>query len=332
MSINIKEKSKVILAKVQAAVGTPETLDATNILRTSNLQMSIYDGNTTEIDYDGGSGRDSVTKHTDAYNKFSFEADLIGGGDAGAGAIDPPPMADVIRACGYDMNTATLGEVVFTPSTRDSLDVVTVEVLRQETDNGDSTYDVYKYTTSDARGQLGLSFSDDRMKFVVTDLTGGYVLPTPVAANAFQPKPGALTVTPKPFTNSSTNSLTYNGVALCMHALNIPSLGWSVAPVDKPNCDDVQLQEEKIVIEATFKSTDWNTEFNPYALQEDTDTISYNTFEMSIDDRVGHIFKLNCEARLMGVQEVELEDGNLGYQVQLEVEDADFQFGFYASV
>ena len=106
MTTNINDKSKALYFENQAAVDVKETFDATDIIRTSNLEATIYDGETVTIDYDGGSGRNALTKHTTQYNKFSFEMDLIGGGDAGAGEINDPPAADVIRACGFDMALA----------------------------------------------------------------------------------------------------------------------------------------------------------------------------------------------------------------------------------
>lgn len=332
MTININERSKAIYVENQAVVGVKETFDAADILRTSNLQASIYDGETTTIDYDGGSGRNSVERHATFYNKFSFEADLIGGGDAGAGAINEPPMADVIRACGYDMDVATTGEVVFTMSDRSNIDVASVGMVRTVATNGASDFRVYRYDTLNARGQLGISLSDDRPKFVVTDLTGVYERPVDVTSTPLGTEVPALTVSPVTFTNGAFNTLTFNGETLCTHAFNIPSLGWSVVPIDKPNCDDITLQEQKVVIDITFKQLDWTASGNPFEWAEDHENANYYPLVLSMDSRVGHIFKINATGKMMNVQEVALEDGNVGVQAQIEVQDNDIDFGFYATV
>jgi len=332
MTISINAKSKAIYVENQAVVGTKETFDAADILRTSNLNASIYDGETTTIDYDGGTGRNAVERHKTFYNKFSFEADLIGGGDAGAGEIDPPPMADTIRACGYDMDVATTGEVVFTPSDRSNIDVASLGMVRTVGVNGASDFRVYRYDTYNARGQLGISLSDDRPKFVVTDMTGVYERPVDVTSTPLGTVIPALTVSPVTFTNGNTNTLTFNGEDLCTHAFNIPSTGWTVVPIDKPNCDDIVLQEEKIVIDITFKQLDFDTVGNPFEWAEDHVNANYYPLVLSIDTRVGHIFKINATGKMMNVQEVDLEDGSVGVQAQIEVQDNDFDFGFYAAV
>lgn len=330
MTLNINDRSKAIYVEDQAVEGTKETFDATDILRTSNLSATIYDGDTTTIEYDGGTGRNSVEKHTTAYNKFSFEADLIGGGDAGAGEINLPPMNDTILACGLDATLAT-GEVVYTPSNRDNISIASVGMVR--TVSGTTgAFRVYRYDTYNARGQLGFSFSDDRPKFVITDLTGIYERPVDVTSTPLGTVVPALTVSPVPFTSGSTNALTFNSVALCTHALTIPSTGWTVVPIDKPNCAEITLQEQKIVIDITFKQLDWTADGNPFEWAEDLVGTTYYPFAFSIDSRVGHIFKVNASARMMNVQEVTLEDGSVGIQAQLEVEDNDFSFGFYAAV
>jgi len=331
MTININERSKAIYVENQAVVGTKETFDGTDILRTSNLSASIYDGDTTTIDYDGGTGRNSVERHTTYYNKYSFEMDLIGGGDAGAGEIDEPPSADVIRACGFDMDVATTGEVKFTLSDRANIDVASVGMVRRVATNSPGDYRVYRYDSYNARGQLGLSLSEDRPKFVVTDLTGVYERPVDVTSTPLGTDAPALTVSPVTFTNNSFNTLTFHGQALCTHAFTIPSLGWSVVPIDKPNCDDITLQEQKVIIDVTFKQLDFATA-NPFEWAEDHINTAYYPLVLSMDNRVGHIFKLNATGRLMNAQEVALEDGNVGMQAQIEVQDNSIDFGFYATV
>jgi len=332
MTININERSKALYVETQAAVGVKEVFDATDILRTSNLQASIYDGDTTTIDYDGGTGRNSVEKHTTFYNKFSFEADLIGGGGDGAGNIEEPPMADVIRACGYDMDVSTAGEVVFTMSDRSNIDMASVGMVRTVATNGPGDFRVYRYDTLNARGQLGISLSDDRPKFVVSDFGGVYERPVDVTSTPLGTDVPALTVAPVTFTNGAFNTLTFNSEALCTHAFNIPSLGWTVSPIDKPNCADITLQEEKVVIDITFKQLDFATSGNPFEWAEDHENANYYPLVLSMDDREGHIFKINATGRMMNVQEVALEDGNVGVQAQIEVQDNAIDFGFYATV
>jgi len=332
MTVNINDRSKAVYVELQAAVDVKETFDATDILRTSNLQASIYDGDTTTIDYDGGTGRNAVERHVTQYNKFSFEADIIGGGDAGAGEINEPPMADTIRACGYDMDVATTGEVVFTMSDRSNIDMTSVGMVRTAGVNGASDFRVYRYDTINARGQLGISLSDDRPKFVVTDMTGVYETPVDVTSTPLGTVVPALTVSPITFTNGNTNTLTFNGEDLCTHAFNIPSMGWSVVPIDKPNCADISLQEEKVIIDITFKQLDWATVGNPFTWAEDHVTANYYPLVLSMDNRVGHIFKINATGRMMNVQEVTLEDGTTGVQAQIEVQDNTIDFGFYAAV
>jgi len=332
MTISINERSKALYAEVQAAVGVKETFDATDILRTSNLQAAIYDGDTTTINYDGGTGRNDVERHTTFYNKFSFEADLIGGGDAGGGAIDPPPMADIIRACGYDMDVSTPGEVVFTMADRANIDVASLGMVRTVETNSPGDFRVYRYDTLNARGQLGISLSDDRPKFVVTDMTGVYERPVDVTSTPLGTEVPALTAAPVTFTNGAFNTLTFNGESLCTHAFTIPSLGWSVVPVDKPNCDDVTLQEQKVVIDITFKQLDWTANGNPFEWAEDHENANYYPLVLSMDDRIGHICKINATGRMMNVQEVALEDGNVGVQAQIEVQDNLLDFGFYSTV
>ena len=330
MTTNINDKSKALYFENQAAVDVKETFDATDIIRTSNLEATIYDGETVTIDYDGGSGRNALTKHTTQYNKFSFEMDLIGGGDAGAGEINDPPAADVIRACGYDMALAT-GEAVFTPSDRSNIDMASLGMVRRVATNGVGDYKVYRYDTYNARGQLGISLSDDRPKFVVTDMTGVYERPVEVASTPLGTTVPAITASPVTFTNGSFNTLTFNSEKLCVHSFNIPNHGWSVVPIDKPNCADISLQEEKILIDITFKQLDFDGVANPFEWAEDHIQQNFYDLVLSMDNRVGHIFKLNATGKLMGLSEVALEDGNVGLQGQIEVQDDTIDFGFYAA-
>ena len=331
MAININYRAKAIYVKNQAAIGTAETLTAADILRTSNLEGSIYDGDTTNIDYDGGTGRNAIDRHMTQYNKFSFETDIIGGG-VDTGVVQEPPSAAVIRACGFDMDLTDPTQVLFTPSDRSNIDVATVRKVRRVATNAPGDYRVYSYDTLDARGALGISLSDDRPKFTVTDMTGIYQRPVEIASTPLGTDVPNLSISPVTFTNGSFNVLNFNGIELCTHAFNIPNTGWAVAPIDKPNCSDITLTEEKIVMDITFKQLDFATEGNPFEWAEDHDTVQYYPFNLSMDNREGHIFKIGGTARLMNAQETNLEDGNVGIQAQLEIEDDDFNFGFYAAV
>lgn len=331
MALNINERSKVLLGKVQAAKGTAETLAAADMVRTSNLSMSIYDGDTATTNYDGGTGRNDFDRHTTFYNKFNFEMDLIGGGDNGGTDINPPPAADFLRACGWDMDASVANQRTFSIADRSNIDVATLGVNRRVAVNGTNDFRVYRYDTYDARGSVGLSFNDDRPKFVFNDFTGIYTRPYEIASSMIGTDLTGNFVSPRPFIDSSFTSLTFNGEALCTHSLDIPSLGWNVVPLDKVNCADVNLQEQKMMVDLTFKQLDFTTEFNPFEFAEDHLNQNYYTFEFEFDDRVGHIFRVNATARMKNAQETALEDGNVGVTAQLEVQDDDLTFGWYAA-
>lgn len=331
MSLNINERSKVLLGKVQSSKGTAETLAAGDMIRTSNLSATIYDGDTATTNYDGGTGRNDFERHTTFYNKYNFEMDLIGGGDNGGTDIFDPPAAQFLRACGWDMDASTANQRTFSLADRNNIDVVTLGMNRRIQENGASDYRTYRYDTYDARGSVGLSFNDDRPKFVFSDFTGVYTRPYEVASSAIGTTISGNFVSPKPFINSSFTALTFNSEALCTHSLDIPTLGWSVVPLDKVNCADVTLQEQKMMIDITFKQLDFATQFNPFEFAEDHVNQNYYPFAFEFDDRTGHIFRLNSTVRMKNAQETALEDGNVGVTAQLEVQDDALTYGWYAA-
>ena len=329
--MNINEKAKALYIKTQTAMGAEEALTAADIVRTTNLDADIYTGETSTVDYDGGTGRSAVDRHKSSYNTFSFEMDLIGGGDDGGTDIFAPPSAAMLRACGWDMDATTPNQRTFSLSSRDDIDVVTLGMTRLIRKNGATDFDVIRYDTYDARGAVGLSFSDDRPKWMFSDVTGYHKRPYKALASPIGTEQPANFVSPKPFRKDSFASMTLGGVDLCVHTLSIPNLGWTVAPIDVVNCRETSLQEAKILIDVIFKQLDFDTELNVFELAEDHSVMTYSPFALQYDHRVGHIFKANSSVRVMNPKEVALSDGNLGVQAQLEVDDGSFTFGWHAA-
>ena len=329
MSANISAKAKALYGALQSSLGTASTLTAADITRTSGLSHTIYDGQTQTIAYDGQDGRNDFEKHVDFWNKYNFEMDLVGGGDDGGTDILEPPVARFLRACGWDMDSTVPNQRTFTLSDRSNIDAITLGSTRRKATNGAGDFEVYRYDTFDARGQAALQFSDDRPKFVFSEFTGKYVRPYRIASTPLGTDvPTTSFVSPNPLIDSAYTTLRWKGQDLCTHALSIPNMGWTVVGIDRPGCSEVHLNEQKIMIEITFKQTDWENEFNPFQEAEDHQVQNYENFKLVCDDRVGHIFKLDATARLKNVQETDLSDGSVGVTAQLEVDT--MTFGWYA--
>ena len=167
----ISSKSKFLAGAVETVEGVnPGTL---NLIRTSNLEMMAYEGNTRRREYDGDDGRKQPTVKSNIHSSFSFDTDFSGSGDP-----------TVIPAVGAFLQMAGLSRVANATAGYDFLisdpsDVDTGTLLgRRKAGRGTTGINYVNYESSGVRGYVGILLqkgSDPVFQF--RDMKGSYIRP-----------------------------------------------------------------------------------------------------------------------------------------------------------
>ena len=225
MTIHISARSKVLFGKVQAALGTPEALVDGDILKTSGLECEIYTGDSVNIEYDGDDARDTPTLQKTFYNKMSFQTDLVGGGESG-GNIVVPPVGTYLRCCGWDQDLTDPTKAVYTLSDASDIDAGTFSYMNRVSESGGNVRK-YIHTAHDARGvvNISLSPSEDRPKFLFTEMTGQYTRPQDITdARTMVPTGNFATAQPSTAQSNCLNVIS-NTMACSCKLIELPHPG-----------------------------------------------------------------------------------------------------------
>ncbi|MEZ5537641.1 MAG: hypothetical protein R3F02_18730 [Thiolinea sp.] len=174
----IDSKAKFIAGAVEATEGTnPGTLAQ---LRTRNLEVTSYDGDSRRREYDGDDGRNNPTVKPNRHTSFSFDADFAGSGDPTViSALDEYlRMAGLARA-----PNATAG---FDYLISDPADVSSGTLMvRRKSGRDGANFGYVNYESNGVRGYVGIVMAkgDDPM-FQFRDMKGSYIRPAYTAENA----------------------------------------------------------------------------------------------------------------------------------------------------
>lgn len=316
-TFKINELSRFIQAGVESTYDVAETLAATDVFATQNLQGQIYQGDSEDIRYDGDDGTDIPQLITNPYNGFSF--DFYG---AASGTVGTAPSASkIFRMCGANETVTATTSVIYTMADVGDSDSGTLVMYNKVADD-----ELLKYQTTGARGQVGFSFSDGKKAmFAVSNLMGAYYEPELVTSAVSTDYGSQKTLLPLDTNFANTAILEFGGHQLCVSSLDIDNVfGVTTTRTDQPGCRSTTLRRVTPNINITFRMPDWANAFNPYAKANTSSGISREPFELQIgntgtDD--GSILRIvgagNNETQLTNVQETILSDGNVGMTATL---------------
>ena len=168
----INSKSKFLAGAVEVVEGVNP--GALSLIRTSNLEMLAYEGDTRRREYDGDDGRDSPTVKSNIHSAFSFDTDFSGSGDP---AVIPSVGAFLQMAGLSRVPNAVSGfdYLIGDPSDMDSGTLLG----RRKAGLGDTGGVNYvNYESNGVRGYVGISLQkgNDPL-FQFRDMKGSYIRP-----------------------------------------------------------------------------------------------------------------------------------------------------------
>lgn len=189
-----RDRNKIIYAKIEAVSGTPETLVATDAVKTSGVAITPYAGNRVSQEYDrAGLGNDrevNVVPHGQISN---FQVPMIGSGATGT----KPAWGQLLRACAMAEtdDTATNNEWYYTPVDT-GFESITVG-FRRET---------IQQTLAGVRGNWGINMQAGNLPWLTfSQFIGSYS--RPIATTLPAPDNSAFKDA-VPITKSNTPTLT----------------------------------------------------------------------------------------------------------------------------
>lgn len=244
---DLLSRKTLILAAVEAAYGTPETLVGADAILCSNAELTPIAGGTTSRDFYRDYLGASPEIHIKSHVMLAFDVELAGSGTAGT----PPGWGTLLRGCGFDETINGIIDVTYDLLST-GFEGLTIECY----------IDGQRHRLFGCRGNAVLNYAAGEIPKIRFTFTGLWVdpatAPPPVADfSAFKaPIPGSNVNTPT-FTLHSTS--TYR-----LYNLSI-DLGNAVSHVDIVNEETILLTDRNVRGSITLAAEALST-FNPFTI------------------------------------------------------------------
>ena len=247
----ISWKSKVFLAKIEAAYGTdPTPTGALNAILAKNIRLQPMEGQDVardvELPWLGGQSTIPVDLHA----KLSFSVEATPSGTVGT----PPPWGVLVAGCGT-VEVSTPGTSVVYARAASNHTSVTLYLWIGGT----------LYKLKGARGTVTMRVNASGIVYLDFEFTGLFVQPTDTV-QAAPTLAAQIARRPKVASAANTPVFTYNSVPLVMRSFSL-ALGNVVEPRFLINSHSVVITDWAESIEATVEATALAT-LNPFALAE----------------------------------------------------------------
>lgn len=168
----INSKSKFLAGAVEAVEGVNP--GALSLLRTSNLEILAYEGDTRRREYDGDDGRDSPTVKSNIHTSFSFDADFSGSGDPAV----IPAVDDFLRMAGLSRAPNPVAGFDYLIGDPSDMDSGTLLGRRKAGEGDTGGVDYVNYESNGVRGYVGLAMQKGNDPvFQFRDMKGSYIRP-----------------------------------------------------------------------------------------------------------------------------------------------------------
>lgn len=309
-----KTKGKRVYSKIQAALGTAETPDGTNVARTMNAEYNAYEGETAELNYDTDGSGNSETINLGPEDTFSADMALISSGTAG----NAPPMEDWLRACGLN---GTIDPGV-------DIQYNVIDILQNETEALTiwQTRGNKKYSMFDAMGNMAFELKSKQFpKFMFNNFVGVHIPPAVQV-----PLVPDLTgwVNSVPMTKNNTPTVTIGGTQFCVDELSF-DLGNTIETHDRSGCSGSQITERSPTAKMVIEAPDINTTNIWPQLVSHEGTVTLQDVVFVHGTNAGAIvFGTIHDCQIIKISEVDL-NGTLGYQLDLKpIGDQILTLGF----
>ncbi len=315
----IKKRSAALYVKIENTEGTSEVLAAQDALLVTNVEATIGEGDSTELQYDDGYDAAFDPEAVDHdKNTFSFNAPI-------AFSADPavvPPVVNLLRMAGFDVvHDAAIHTTVCTATRGESIDSGTLSFRRKKVAD-DGTANSLEYPTNGAKCQLGIEFVKGGMLELKVTAIGNYLRPdeTPLLAinTSTQKAARAFKLNPK-----YIRTMTLGGHALCLEKLNFDNLGGlSIDKTAYLNCSKVEGEPITPAGSITYAEKDWAADFNPYEKAESDSVTQTMALVIEYFDPRGYSFKVECSKVQLGMpKDVAVGKGDLGKEQSLRMLD-----------
>lgn len=313
MRREIDTRSKFLAGAVEATEGVnPNSLV---LIRTRNLTVTPYDGETITREYDGDSGRNRPKVKVNEHTTFAFDVDFAGSGNpATIPAVDAfLRMAGLSRApnatAGFDYLISDAADV-------DSGTLLMRRIAGAGAMAGKTSY--VPYEANGVKGYVGISLSKGKDPlFQFKDMRGSYL--RPVAGDANTVVLEYLDQTdPEVFQNGNTPIFRF-GIPqagggfemrnLCAHSFSADNYsGFEVSRSNAVNCPGTRLQAKPIEFKAQIG---WDDSF--FELVESHKGIIRVPLLIQHGSSAGNTLSLVAqEIQISDMSETDLDDGTLG--------------------
>lgn len=168
----MKFRSKTLLAKIETEYGVDPVPTGVNGVRTKNLQIRPYQGNTQTRDLDRDYMGAQAQQNTNPQDEITFEVELAGSGTAGTA----PAWGIFLRACCMSENVVADTSVTYTPISIDGESIAFY--FLQKTDDGNHQI----HTVLGCRGTVEFMVDAEGIPVARFTFIGMYQTPTEAAA------------------------------------------------------------------------------------------------------------------------------------------------------
>ena len=269
-------------------------LVATDAILTTAKNVNVYDGDKTDIP-SGFDEQDQKQVNNNPSNVFDFTLNTAGSGTAGT----PPEIAGLLKAAGGKEDTGTAGHVIYTKETvQANIPGIDLALNQIEAKAGID----YWYTAPNAKGNIGISFSEGGVVEIKGDnFIGDYVRPAESAAVA----PDFATQNTRIALPANADNIivaTIDGKAICMSDWTANSL-WYAGGVNRQSlpggCKSTSHEDGINDGSATIMEPDWAT-LNLWELQDQQTEVA---FSITIGTTPGLMITVSCpRVQIIGVQ------------------------------
>lgn len=272
----------------------------TSVLVTKESSVSIFQGDKEDIKL-GFDPQDVKQKTNNAHNVFNLTFDTLGSGVAGTA---PTGLDNFLKAAGGKETINVGTDVTYTKEPQQAnIGAVDIESRAKEPITGKD----YRYQTKNAKGTIGISFTENGyVEWKTGNFVGDYYKPDSIVAATLdygnQKSNLAL-----PANGETVLVYQVDGNNLCVSAMDIPVLWYGEAKrTSLPGgCVETDLAEGPIEGSFTMLETDWDADHNPY---DKLDTGEEVPFLTTIGTEAGKQITISCPR----VQKLDVQPATIG--------------------
>ena len=294
------KSNQILLVKEEATAGTAEAMTGADVVLTTGISNTVYDGDTTSLEVDGVNPQNVPVINTSPHQTLSFPVPFAGSGAAGTA----PAYKALMKACGFTETIAAGTSVTYKLSNSVSK---TVSLARYVGDE-------MLQQAAGCRGAVKLSMGGGNLPELSFDnFKGSYLRPS--TANF----PASLTYAnledPVPFTKSNTTTLTIDGYSPPCSAFSI-DFGSSVKWRNIPNLEGSNHGLAKPSGQVTILAPSL-AEKNYWSKLESHNSISVVSINLVHGTIAGNIITISsAKVQISNISE-STEDGEIAYSMDL---------------